>query len=97
MPTMPVLQKELCWTRKPLIVRRGQGGRRGKRKRKKQHHERSLKRLTKEENAAKKELQQVRRGSSDVAVIRELSSMFHTLIRLHNKAKRVGSTPGSSE
>ena len=37
-------------------VRRGQGGRRENRKTKKQHHERNIKRLTKEKNAAKKEL-----------------------------------------
>ena len=37
-------------------VRRGQGGRRGNRKRKKHRHERNLKMLTKDNNAAKKEL-----------------------------------------
>ena len=77
-------------------VRRGQGGRRRNRKKRKRCHERNLKRLTKEKNAAKKELRQARRGLSDVAVICELSSRFHTLIRLHNKAKRLYSTPGSS-
>ena len=68
---------------------RGQGGRKRNRKRRKRCHERNLKRLTKEKNAAKKELRQARRGSNDVAVIHELSSRFHKLIRLHNKAKRV--------
>ena len=46
----------------------------------KRQHERGLKRITKEKNAARKELRRARRCTTDEDVIRDLSITFHKLL-----------------
>ena len=45
------------------------------------HHERNLRKLTKEKNAARKDLRKARREAQDEEAVRDLSIKFHKLLR----------------
>ena len=51
-------------------------------------HNRTLKRVTREKNMARRELRAARREGRDECVIREVARKFHTLITIHSKPKR---------
>ena len=51
-------------------------------------HERKLKNLTKERNAARKDLRRAKRQAQDEEAVREHSIKFHKLLRLHSMSKK---------
>ena len=52
-------------------------------------HNRSLKKLKRMRNEARRDLRRARREGQDELVIKEIAKQFHKFIRMHSKAQKV--------